>query len=356
MLYSLFVHTLLLLLMYLPATKIARSHYSDSLLIRRPEFHFILLAFSLIVGLRWDVGTDYPNYYDIYTGLRDTVDRLELIPRMLMTFGTTFGLPYYYWFIVMAYIQIFFVVYGTALTYRKALPYAILFYLTFFLNHDFNIVRQAAAYSIVYFAFCQLIRGKAVESIIWIVISFFFHKSALIAAPFLFLIYVHKFPNKYIQLIGYVVVTILLPLVTNALVADFGIYLGFLGGETYAERILNDEMGNKEGTGLGVMFLEFIFAITIFMSDKILTRDQKLLPLYIMFFMGASFYMTCMADQYLVRIDQYFSFFVVLFAAVAVCLLKQSKFTVLAYMATIGSTLLFLMSSLSREWMFVWDK
>lgn len=354
MLYSLFVHTLLLLLMYVPAKKIACSHYSEASIIKQPEFHLILLAFTLIVGLRWNVGTDYPNYYEIYTGIKD-VERLELFPRVIMTFCINFGLPYF-WFVAMAYIQIFFVVYGTALTYREALPYMIIFYLTFFLHHDFNIVRQAAAYSIVYFSFCQLIRGKVISALFWSIVSFFFHKSSLIAVPFIFLICIHRFPNKYLQMIMYAAVSILLPIVTSALVEDFGVFLGFLGGETYAERILNDEMGNKAGSGVGVIFQQFIFVITILTSEKILSSKQSLMPLYIMFFIGASLYVPCMMDQYLLRIEQYFTIFVVLFAGIAVCLLKRTRHSIWAHIATIGSVLLFLASSLSREWMFVWDK
>ena len=338
---------------YIPAKKLTNSQYINSNILKQKEFYLIITVFSLIVGLRWDVGTDYLHYYDLYISNSSLYDRLEFFPRIFMFFGKTCGLPYYCWFVTMAFVQIFFVTYGTSLIYKKALPLVILFYYTFFLCHDFNIVRQAAAYSIVYFAFCHSVRGKYIQAIFWIVVSFFFHKTSIIVMPLFLLFFVHKVPNKYLQLVIYLTTSIGGTILLKYLLVSYGVYLQFLNADLYIDRVLYEDNENKLGSGLGVLFQQAICVMIILMSDKILNRNQKLIPLYLIFFIGASLYRPCIEDQYLLRLVQFLTFFVVLFAGITI---KEEKLNLIGSIATMATIGMFLLSSLSIDWMFIWDK
>lgn len=344
---------------YFPAKKLANRKYENTNVLKQKEFYLITIVFSLTVGLRWDVGTDYLHYYDIYTSsstLYGSVERLEFFPRIFMLLGNIYNLPYYCWFVAMAFVQIFFVTYGTSLVYKKALPLVLLFYYTFFLCHDFNIVRQAAAYSIAYFAFCQSIRGKYIYAIFWVVVSFFFHRASVIVIPLFLLFFVHKVPNKYLQLVIYLTTSIGGTILLKYLIVRYGVYMQFLGGDIYIDRILYENNANKLGSGLGALFQQAICVLIILMSDKILNRNQKLTPLYLIFIIGASLYRPCMEDQYLLRLIQHLSFFVVLFAGITMFEIKKEKYNQIGTIATIATIGMFLLSSLSIEWMFIWDK
>lgn len=76
------------------------------------NFYVSILFFAIIVGLRWDVGIDYMAYYDLVVGnnqFETELTRLELIPRGMIIFFRNFNIPFYFWFILMAYIQLFFI-------------------------------------------------------------------------------------------------------------------------------------------------------------------------------------------------------------------------------------------------------
>lgn len=360
MIYSFIVFLLLLIAMWVPALRIANNDKEEINLYTDKRFYAILLAYSLIVGLRWNVGTDYMSYYDIYMGhaAYGQIERLEIIPRYLMVFGDFLKLPFAFWYIAMAFIQIIFVILGTIRKYKPALPYALLFFLYFFLGHNMNIVRQGAAYSIVYYAFCILDKERKRSVLItlcWLMTAFFVHKSAIITIPFVLLIYVNRIPKVSIQILIYVLGSIFGTFYLMDFIQSNSIYLSFLGGDVIADRISNLEYENSIGSGLGVLFQDAICLLIFIYSDIFLKKDPSLKLTYLIFLVGSSFYRASMADQYTLRMDMYLSFFIILFGGITIYNCLNSKKRVMGQTVLLITTAFYLYTSQAFDWSFIWN-
>ena len=162
------------------------SLYRNTSLDSTNIFYVGLVIFATIVGLRWNVGIDYPAYYDLLTGnnLEDIqLGRLELIPRLSIEYIKEHGIPFYVWFIIMAFLQMFFLLKTFGKDLKVFVVWGVFFYLTGQLALAMNIIRQATAVTIVLYAYSFLYQNKYIKYLIWIVIASLFHTSALIGIP-----------------------------------------------------------------------------------------------------------------------------------------------------------------------------
>ena len=360
MIYSFIVFLLLLIAIWVPAWMIANNDKDEINLYADKFFYAILLSYSLIVGLRWNVGSDYMTYYYIYNGYAayGEIERLEIIPRYLMFFGNFLKLPFSFWFIAMALIQILFVTLGTTRKYKPALPYVLLFFLYFFLGHNMNIVRQGAAYSIVYYAFCILDKEKKKSvffTLCWLVTAFFVHRSAIITIPFVLLIYVNRVPKVSIQILIYVLASLFGTIYLKDFILSNSTYLSFLGGDIIADRILNLEEENSIGSGMGVLFQDAICLFIFISSSNFLSKAPSLKLMYLLFLVGSSFYRASMVDQYTLRIDMFLSFFIILFGGIAIYNYRNSNKRIIGEIILFLTVVFYLYVSQTYDWSFVWN-
>lgn len=369
MLYSIFVFSLLYLFTLYSSNQISYSIVKGNSKIFKINRFLLLASFSLIVGLRWDVGVDYLSYYYLYNGMYvydSSIERIELIPRMLMSLGSFFDLPFYSWFITMAFIQIYFVYKAVLKINPSYLQISVFVFLVFFLAHDMNIVRQGCAYSIVLYAFTFFLddsKYRVHKSIIYIIVAFLFHKSAIVILPVILLFFYFEqkskytrysrfINNKYIQVFVYLIAAIGGPILVNFISEEFRPLFLFLVSDNKYEEIMNDDILESVSSGYGVLISDIICITLILCSDRILKDKNKERIFYWAFFIGACLYHATMQQQYFQRMNNYFFFCIIVVCAMV---LYKQKNVLPKFICIGGSAALAFASFLSTEWKFVWD-
>lgn len=369
MLYSIFVFSLLYLFTLYSSNQISYSIVKGNKIIFKINRFLLLASFSLIVGLRWDVGADYLSYYYLYNGMYiydSSFERIELIPRILMSIGSFLDLPFYYWFITMAFIQIYFVYKAVLKINPSYLQISVFVFLVFFLAHDMNIVRQGCAYSIILYAFTFILdnsKYRVHKSIFYIIVAFLFHKSAIVILPVVLLFFYFEqkskytifsqfINNKYIQVIVYLFSAIVGTFLVDFISEEFRPLFLFLVSDDKYENIMHDDILESVSSGYGVLIVDIICITLILCSDRIFKSENKERIFYWVFFIGACLYHATMKQQYFQRMNNYFYFCIIVVCAIV---LKKQNNVLPKIICIGGSAALAFASFLSTEWQFVWD-
>ena len=151
-----------------------------------------IIAYSLIQGLRWNRGADYPHYYQDLTGKLVT-DYKESVYLLWIDFFKWTGMPGPVGFVFYSFLLIF--AFCCVLKYfRKGAIWALPLFLLM-TNAAENIIRQYFAVSFVLFAYYYYLRGINYRKQMWLclIIVPMIHLSGLFAdVIFLICIYAHK--------------------------------------------------------------------------------------------------------------------------------------------------------------------
>lgn len=255
-----------------------------------------ILLFAIVLGLRYNVGVDWDNYRTIYEN-----DLLNLsFPEMLDTryelgFVTLvyichlFSIPTYIFFIIIAFVQIFFL-YKALEDDDKIIPYVYLaFFLTGIAIQGFcNVMRHNIAFVIFLYATRYIRSHKVLPYILLCILASSFHKASLIVIPLYFLWQKRSsiFTRPLVQTIIYIGCIILSfndyiqQLFSNF--TDLYILLGFDG---YIDTIL-DYSTYGHGTTVIVYWISSLVIIQY--SNKIKTfYDNRMVNIfYDLFFIG----------------------------------------------------------------------
>lgn len=321
-----------------------------------------IVSFSLIVGFRWDVGVDYMTYYELASGYftQSQLDRIEPFARYTAQIVYTNGLPFYMWFILMAFLQYFFVVKSVDRDKGYLLFYAVLFYLCYMLAFSMNIVRQAVAFSILLYAYNYIYRKKIFHYAIWCVIAALFHKSALVMLPFYFLANLKLNISAFFQIL----ITFLFFVIGKTVISEFILSLSnlwiLIGYEGVVNRIEDQVKTIEMGGGLGMVFNYLKYTIVILYSEKLKETysDCGFNVFYNLFFIGICIYGVTMMDMYLSRLSQYFLVCDIMVSSFLIHYLLKVKKTGINRLLGIGLNLLIVFISIyslstAQEWKFV---
>lgn len=155
----------------------------------RKYAYFATFAFSLIEGLRWLRGVDYPHYYnDLVTMLGDYPNGFPIVgttpnPEFLYSvwihsFYAT-HLPFWIAFIIYSAMLI-----GGLLLVLKHFPKIAIWVLPFFFviisNHAENLIRQFIAVSFFLFAYSFYLKGERKKTLLMLIIAPLFHLGSLV--------------------------------------------------------------------------------------------------------------------------------------------------------------------------------
>ena len=151
-----------------------------------------IFAYSLIQGLRWNRGADYPHYYHDLTGTL-FADYKEPVYLLWIDVFKWTGLPAPVAFVFYSFLLIF--AFCCILKYfRKGAIWALPLFLLMTASSE-NIIRQYLAIPFVMFAYYYYLRGKNYRKRMWLslVVVPMIHFSGLFA-DFIFLlcVYAHK--------------------------------------------------------------------------------------------------------------------------------------------------------------------
>lgn len=174
---------------------------------REPGIIFSVLIFAIFSGIRHDVGVDYFSYYDSYIGVLNNynidIDHFELGFQWII-YGLVYFKAHYFWFFgLIALIQIFFIYYAFK-DKKFILPYLIFLIISggwYF--HLMNEMRQGIVVAMFVYAVKFIYERRAIPYFIIVFIGYFIHKSALILIPIYFIFIINKdfFKNIWLQII-----------------------------------------------------------------------------------------------------------------------------------------------------------
>ena len=269
------------------------------------EIVFMLLFFALMFGMRYDVGTDHLGY--LFSYIEGSVGenlRMEPLFRWISKICYDLNIHPVIYFAIWAFIQITFFL--LAFKNERYLFPLLITFLFFNLSFTFwmNGIRQALAMCIWLYSITFIVEKKFWHYIIWGIIAFLFHRSALILFVFYPLLRNGKdyFKSIPLQLILFASVFIIknvfevFILQLEPIIEQFQTILG--GKEdlyrSYTmDNMLEDLNNEVEGTGLAYMFRILVWVIIILYSRKLKSyyNSKKFNIIYFFFFFSLlSFY------------------------------------------------------------------
>jgi hypothetical protein len=263
------------------------------------EIVFSLFLFATISGIRWNVGTDYLGYLQIYReliqGIKPWHNRLEdgflIISKIFARLNFHFSFYFSFW----AFLQLFFVYYAFK-NERHILPYLgliILFggqYLLWM-----NGIRQAIAACIFVFSIQYITNRKFIKYFLTIFFAAFFHKSAIVLVIFYFILNKDFFKNRYFAIV-LVVASILIGFNTYWLTAtdELSKVISIIGYDKIAlklEYIISERQKEMAfGPRRIVSNLIYIVVIWLFPKFKKIHQNKNALLYYNLTILGAIHY------------------------------------------------------------------
>ena len=315
-----------------------------------PEICLSIIVFSIIAGLRYNVGVDHLMYLQFYEDMakQGWVTRETLEPGFLsiMKVCTELNLHFFFFFAFLAAVQLFFVYY--AFRHKKyLLPYIGLFIMLgpFFLNW-MNGIRQCLAMCIFVFLVEFIQKRKLIPYTIGILIAFTLHKSAIMLFPLYFILWK---PFKWGQnrTITFIIIAFAIAIGLTptwlSLINKLEGFLSFMGYDYYSENIQQITEESKRSVSWGPSRLSDLF-ITLFILwyypklKQYYAHDKQLPHYFILFFIGACSYNLFINTSHIfLRPVMYFTIFQLPLTAYLLFYLRTKKktisFAILAFVA-----------------------
>lgn len=326
--------------------------------------YIAILSFSLIVGLRWNVGMDYPAYYALIQGLTPEyeLERIEFCPRIMMLFIQKHHLPFYLWFIVMASIQISCFYIAINKLCKRLLPWCCFILLFFFLEYFLNIVRQGTALMIALCALAFYLEKRWLLAFLFCLFSYSFHHSSAIILFIIVVDRIKKIPSVNFQILIFTLSIIIGATLMPIVISKFGLFTELIGYNKSVDDVLSQDLQVKKGSGLFVLFNYLIYYLIIFNSNRMQDNCNEVIPIrkytlfYNCFFIGICLYSSTMNNMLLSRIAMYFNISSIIIISLYLYINMKGnalKRTIsLSIIAVYGFTI-FLKVFLSDDWQFV---
>lgn len=278
-------------------------------------YRYILIIFvSLFIGLRYDVGIDYLTYLDEYNlSYYYLNERFEFFPSFSQHYLSSNNFPFYYWFCLMAFIQICFF-----LNYFKdkrivLLPIGIILFFIMYLSSINNLIRQMCAVLIFFNAIQFIEKRKIIPYILLILFGSLFHKSILIMLPFFYVNKLNFVDLKFLTRLIILFCSFFVGVLLNKYIFiffDIFIYLGY--EYTVGNFDLNDTLMIKEGSGLGRLMNWILIILVMYLNDKMkvfyIDKAYFYNTIFNLFFIYCFFYEFTGHVLYFQRIFLYFTF------------------------------------------------
>lgn len=243
----------------------------------KQQVGYLIISFVILLILAGfrdvSVGTDTLGYQELFNRLDQGISiRQEIGWQYLNKAVIYFGGDFEHLLIVSS-LFVLFPVFYVSRKYSENPMLSIFLYFAFYIYlQSFNITRQTIAVSIVLIGYTFLIKEQYWRYCLLVIIAFFFHTTALLCLP---LVFINRIPNKTVVYIGLIAVSLLIGvLFSNFLIQNsariFG-YEGYLG-----------RFDSAVGVGIFLLVVNAFGVFVVFTSKK---RDTlfKLFVLYIAF-------------------------------------------------------------------------
>ncbi len=253
---------------------------TDKVLGKLMLFISFLIIF-LPAALRYNVGTDYWSYVDIFKRIQNgEITYVEPGYVMLNKVIIYLGLSVEWLFALLAFL-IYFLAYKSY-PKKNAATYHFL-YITVFYLITFTSLRSALTFSITLIALNNYSYNKKfIPFLIWTIIGTFFHKSILLiliipllCTPIsLAIIKRYKFILISLFIMCFMYRYELINLILNSSLAEALGYKKYIGNALFTQK-------TQLGSGLGVLLRAFPLVIFLLLSNYILKYNKRNLPIII---------------------------------------------------------------------------
>lgn len=229
------------------------QYKSKRKIIRIAGVSLSVLIPAIVAGLRYNVGTDYDNYNNMFTALRSIkLSEVHLhfqniekgfifISKLLVIIfdnKVVFGI----WALIILAILVLTLLRQYS-QFDLTLCYVLFLFLTF--SDSFNILRQCIAAVIVFYGFKYIFDNKPIRFLVIIVISSTIHFSALFAIPLWFLWNHKKTIIINYKKLGFVLMAACVAVVVWRPVLRFAMSIGIPFVDKYASYLSDRESSNR---------------------------------------------------------------------------------------------------------------
>ncbi|MBN8849630.1 MULTISPECIES: EpsG family protein [unclassified Sphingomonas] len=216
---------------------------------------FTIVLFTLLIGCRYGVGGDFFGYIYYYqsTTLSDRPSDVVFEPGFLYLIQLlkVFDAPDRSIIIASSFLQIFFFAYW--LKNKKAVaPFIVYFFVTLVLLDVNNAVRQSIAIFAILLALDNLSRSRILHFIVWGLVAYLFHRSALIIFPLSIGLWYFRVPKVYLQLAALVAAYLFVGLLWDRVIPLFERMSPLFGYEGYSDVNRADLMFGMEQASLNI--------------------------------------------------------------------------------------------------------
>ena len=309
LLQTLFIYSSFIVVMYICGLRIEQK--SQSLTLSGATFGnkaffqsaiFMFLFFAILVGLRYDVGTDHLGYWTTY--LEGSNSRQEFLYRQLSNICRAIGLHPTFFFGILGLIQIVFFYWA----FRDE-PFLFPFFAIFLFTDGLfgswmNTIRQDVAGCIWIFAFYNIIQRKPIKYLVLCFVAFLFHRSAIILIVLYPLFnkgkeYIYNIPLQLATLFVAYLMKNNIELLLLRLDNLFSFYSNVisLGNEnefytSYSVEAVLDNIGQNVAdvrqTGLGKIVKYMVYICIVLYSNKMkdFFKSPKVNALYVLFYIS----------------------------------------------------------------------
>ena len=284
------------------------------------EMGLFILVFIIFFGIRYDVGVDHLAYLEHYQTQHD-LDRFEPVFLWLTTSLKGLGVHYTVYFALLAFIQIFFVLYSIK-DERYLLPFfTITLIMGQFFWHWMNGIRQDIAACIYVFAVNFIVERKPFKFLLCILLAIGFHKSSILLLPTYYLLYKGKdwTFSRTLQLcllwfVGYLaiikldVLSIFFPVIDR--------FTQLMEFNAYSEEVLA-RFGDKTSSGSGMYIYMILDTFIIWNSSKLKAyyNSKKFTIYYNLYYWGMILQLFLINNMVLARPVRFFRCFKLLMIA-----------------------------------------
>lgn len=256
-----------------------------------------LAIITLYNGLRYNVGTDFKSYVNLYDSIvaRNLLQILNsnielghyVICQMSeLLFGTAQGM-----IILYSFFTNYFLIKAIEKINSKYYGISYLVFILHTIPFTLNGMRQGLALAILFFALNYSLEKKTTKFVIFCLIASLFHTSALVFLPFglIYSVMDKEYKNKYNILLAVILIALILS-GTLLQVSFLSKYSGYLLGESTAG------------------YLKILTRVPVHLSLILIYRknDGKFRFIYTLIFIGFLFMLTGYKANYLDRLAIYF--------------------------------------------------
>lgn len=272
---------------------------------------FPLFILSIIIGGRFEVGTDWENYAEYYSWYK-TIDifkalsgllALNLEPMFILLMGLCgfMGFSQSFFFTIIAF-GIFVLILGGHKNKLFLLPLILFYFFGQMFGISMNIIRQAIAISIFFYSL-QYLGNSRIKLLICIVFAALFHYSSIVLAAALvidnkiFSILDRRNFVLFIFILTYLIGPMLVGLIDNVLPLH-------LFSDKYVQSANNLDNAMTVNSGLGIIARKVVDAILIITSTKIIDyyQDDNMRYVYRLYFVGIILANIMGVSEYLARL------------------------------------------------------